>query len=639
MNRQIGIEKTLKILTWAAALTGFLSVFPYVGPFYDLGFAVLCLVALYDDFAQRLEIPRWMLNGTAVVMVILGFFRMQSGNIVTPGIEVLLILVAIKFLEKRRVRDYMQIYALTLFLLAGSSLHSLDMIFLVYLIGFLFLLTLAIIILAYYSEDPALVLDLETIGKIFGKALLIPLLVLPTTAFLFVILPRASYPMFNFLNRGVVGTSGFTDNVKLGAVSQIQEDESIVLRAGMERVEDRTLYWRGIVFHAFDGQSWSRLNQAEGQKPAPGTLKGRTVRYTVYLEPFENKAIFTLDRPVWVGLRNAIMTDDQCYALPQPLTRRIRYNGFSALAEILPDPEPDRSVYLRLPEGIEKIERLVDRLTAGRDAWTDVSAMTSFFRSGEYRYSLRNLPLSRKPLEDFLFVHKYGNCEYFASALAVMLRVAGIPSRVVGGYVGGYYNETGRYYAVPQRNAHLWVEAYIDNQGWVRLDPTPALFANYTSPTERGFFFALRIALDSIEYYWNLFVINYDLQTQFNLFAGLRSALRKPLTKGLPDYRRLAAPAASLLILSALIFLSYILLFKRSPREERLLKIFQRRMEKRGHLRPNGRGLEEFVSELPDEALRERAGRFVRAFEEIFYRDRKMTGRDASALRKLLKEI
>jgi len=639
MNRQIGIETTLKVLTWTTALSGFLSVVRYVGPFYNLGFAVLCLIALYGDFARRVQIPGWTLNLVAVIMVLLGFLRMTSGNIVTPGVEVLLILMALKFLEKRRVRDYMQIYTLTLFLLAGSSLHSLDMIFLVYLISFLFMLTLAIITLAYYSEDPTLVLGMETIGKIFSKSLLIPVLVLPTTAFLFIILPRTSYPMFNFLNRSSIGTSGFTDNVKLGAVSQIQEDESIVLRAGMERIEDRILYWRGIVFHNFDGRSWSRLDQAEGQRPDARTLKGRPVRYTIYLEPFENKVIFTLDKPVWVGMRGAAISNDLTCSLEQPVTKRIRYNGLSALSEVLPDAEPDRSVYLRLPEGIEKIEALVGRLTRNRDAWSSISAMLSFFRSGEYRYSLKNLPVSTEPLEDFLFVHKYGNCEYFASAMAVMLRVAGIPSRVVGGYIGGYYNEVGKYYAVPQRNAHLWVEAYVNNQGWERLDPTPALFANYTSPSGRGFFFSLRIALDSIEYYWNLFVINYDLQTQFNLFSGLKSAFRKPLTKWFPDYRRLIAPAAALLVFSALLLISYILIFRRKPRDERILGTFRKRMEKRGYRRQEGQGLEEFVSELPDEALRERAFRFAKSFEEIFYRDRKMTGRDASALRKLLKEI
>ena len=189
------------------------------------------------------------------------------------------------------------------------------------------------------------------------------------------------------------------------------------------------------------------------------------------------------------------------------------------------------------------------------------------------------------------------------------------------------------------RNAHLWVEAYVDNQCWVRLDPTPALFANYTSPSGRGFFFSLRIALDSIEYYWNLFVINYDLQTQFNLFSGLKSAFRKPLTKWFPDYRRLIAPAAALLVFSALLLISYILIFRRKPRDERILGTFLKRMEKRGYRKQEGQGLEEFVSELPDEALRERAFRFAKSFEEIFYRDRKMTGRDASALRKLLKEI
>ncbi|HBD09386.1 MAG TPA: hypothetical protein DCZ69_14105, partial [Syntrophobacteraceae bacterium] len=132
--------------------------------------------------------------------------------------------------------------------------------------------------------------------------------------------------------------------------------------------------------------------------------------------------------------------------------------------------------YLQLPAGLPKeVVDLVMGLTAGKDPDAQVAVLTQYFQRANYKYSLDNLPISEEPIADFILKHRYGNCEYFASALAVMLRIAGIPSRVVGGYRGGTYNNVGQYYMVTQNSAHLWVEAYTSEGAWLRLEPTPPL--------------------------------------------------------------------------------------------------------------------------------------------------------------------
>ncbi len=159
--------------------------------------------------------------------------------------EALFVLLGIKFLERREVRDHMQIYALALFVLAGLGLMTLGMAFVAYLIVFFILLSLALIFLTFYSQDPELELTNSTVRTMITRCLWIPLLAIPLSAAMFVILPRTSYPILTFLNRPDKARAGFTDNVRLGQVSDIQEDERIIFRATMDRIDETSLYWRG----------------------------------------------------------------------------------------------------------------------------------------------------------------------------------------------------------------------------------------------------------------------------------------------------------------------------------------------------------------------------------------------------------
>ncbi|MCD8492000.1 MAG: transglutaminase domain-containing protein, partial [Geovibrio sp.] len=122
------------------------------------------------------------------------------------------------------------------------------------------------------------------------------------------------------------------------------------------------------------------------------------------------------------------------------------------------------------------------------------------------------------------------------------LRRNGVPARLVGGYAGGYYNGAGGYYAVPQRNAHVWVEAYIDGKGWRRIDPTPAAPSAF-SGGDRTFAFRMRLLADTVNFYWNAFVINYDFSKQVKAVRSVRSAAEKLRT----DYRAIALRTLALL--------------------------------------------------------------------------------------------
>src|SRR5208282_2046059 len=128
-----------------------------------------------------------------------------------------------------------------------------------------------------------------------------------------------------------------------------------------------------------------------------------------------------------------------------------------------------------------------------------------------------------QPVDHFLFESKRGHCEFFSTAMALMLRTVGIPSRNVTGFVGGTYNRFGRYYAVRQGDAHSWVEAYLDDPtrpGWQTFDPTPTSGAQPLEDTT-GAWVYLRDLVEALSQRWNRYVVGYDLRTQVRLFEDM----------------------------------------------------------------------------------------------------------------------
>lgn len=640
MGPKIRIENIVKITTYLIGFIGFLSVFKYISAVYSLSFLTLYLFSIYFEQKKSFIIPRWVLNILSSGIILLTFLRLTLDDPVTPALEALVILLAIKSLEEKRSRDYMQIYVISVFLLAGYSLMSIDILFLAYFLSMVFLISLVIVLLTYYSQDPVMELEKTEVLKIVTRSMMIPLVAVPLTVFMFVILPRTNYPFFNFLNRGEKAKTGFADNVKLGGVTDIQEDASAIFRANMDKVKDDLLYWRGIVLDSFDGTSWETVKKGDWGGQIKLVLHGNLTKQTIYLEPYGNKYLFALDKPATILLRNLKTFEDLTFHLPRNIDKRLKYEASSVLSETLPDENIDRDLYLQLPEKLPpEIINLAKELSSQGDNTLTINAMLKYLREGNYKYSLQNLPISGTPLKDFLFRYRYGNCEYFASAMAVMLRASGIPARVVGGYKGGYYNNTGRYYLVLQKNAHVWVEAYVENRGWLRLDPTPSSMENYTVASKRGFLFRVRMFFDAIDYYWNASIISYNLEKQIDLFQKLKEGVRKPRIDLKLPKKDLFIYASALFIIVPLAYVIYLLLAKKKSAEEKIIEKFLERMKKAGYERHKAEGLEEFIAKVQDDVLREKSQRFVKEFEEIYYKDRKLTRQEYEGLKEIIKNL
>jgi len=355
--------------------------------------------------------------------------------------------------------------------------------------------------------------------------------------------------------------SGFTENVELGQIGEIKKNSAVVMRVqtGKPIGYDR-LRWRGIALINFDGRRWTsseedtqRLQPADDGwiHPAEPPLKTDSASpgmiYTVYLEPLATEAIFVPGKVIRLkgnfngesnnsfgAIRRTYILRDSTDTLLNPYHNYtgIRYSGVSLLppmnaaklrAASTEYPGKIISTYLQLPAALDpRIPQLAREITK--------NAATPFDKAVAIEYHLRNrftytLNLTGKPGDDplahFLFETRAGHCEYFASAMTIMLRTLGIPSREVNGFLPGEYNELGGDYIVRASDAHSWVEVYLPGTDWQVFDPTPAGPENETS-------FLTRVGkyVDWMEITWSEWVIGYDFAHQVALAQNLQRSSR-----------------------------------------------------------------------------------------------------------------
>lgn len=636
---QLKVRTVVNIFTY---LTGMLCIIALSGhiPFiYPLLLFSAMALSVYLDL-KKIYIPRWLLAVLSVMVLLYFFVQFDMHDLIGHIMEILFVLMGIKFLEHKEFRDYMQIYALALFVLAGLGLVTFGMGFVAYLLFFFVLLCLSLIFLTFYSQDPELELTNQTIRIMITKSLWIPVLAIPLSGLIFVILPRTSYPILTFLNRPDKARSGFTDNVRLGHVSDIQEDERIIFRATMEKMDESLLYWRGITLDHFDGVSWKGTKKHYFSASRGASPVGKRVNQTIYLEPYENSSLFALDMPIHIDLRSVRKYDDLTFALPSFIEKRVRYTVFSIVSDTVPGDPVSHEKYLQLPPGVSRrIVSLAKDLAVKNDAEATARRAVDHLNSDRYRYTLKGLPLTKNPLETFFFDSRSGNCEYFASAMAVLLRINNIPSRLVGGYRGGYYNEMGNYYLVPQKNAHVWVEAHVGGKGWVRFDPTPGTPEAFTPAYRQGVFLKLQLFFDTVNYYWYGIILTYNLERQLSISRSIVSGLKKPSLSF--SFLRSQIVRYTGIVLAVIVLVIAAWTFARSanPREITLLNRFLKKLRSLGYPKEEFEGLEEFAARIPDENVRRASLEFVSAFENIFYADRAFMTEDVRRLKKIMEKI
>ena len=630
----VSIRTLLNIFTYTACLFGVLPLYVFLELPAQILFPAALLTGFICDRRQRYFFARLPVTLLTLLPFVFYGLRLSLANVVEPVINVLVLLLAVRLVTGKLPRNYLQIFVLAIFALAGSSLLSLNMLFLPLLVLQVVSVTVGLVLLTFHASDQQLRLPVNRLRHLFAASLVLPAGSLLLMLVFFVILPRTQYPLWNFLNPGATAVSGFSEKVQPGAFVRNARSTAPVFRVESEPLGMQDLYWRGIVLNVVEGSSWRRVPPPKHEISRP--TGGRQVTQIVYPEARDDGYLFGLDPVEQVSGLRVRSSADIVYRQRRSSKKAGSYRTIGRVGGQLKAQKVDRDFYLQLPVEISsRLRATAIELAKGVDKAAGKIARTEdFFRQQKLVYSTSDLPVSKRPLEEFLFENKGGYCEFFASSFALLLRLEGVPTRLVGGYLGGHRNDLAGYYSITEDMAHVWVEA-LDGNVWRRIDPS-RLAVNAASASFAARSNTLgwrRRLLDAADYYWTRAVVTYDLNKQLELARGATFKL-KDISSGQGLFRPVGWLVGGVGGLLAAFWLLRLLMV---PVEKRLLKRFLRILKRRldGEEVPDNVGLQTLADRTVDARFRE----FAAIYGGAVYRDRTLRSAERARLRCLLREL
>jgi transglutaminase-like putative cysteine protease len=468
-----------------------------------------------------------------------------SRDFLVATVHMIIFLAVLKILSARTQRDHFYALSIAFLELLAAAILSTGITFFLVLAVFLCCLIAALTSgeirrAAARPQTIAQSARFRIAPRLTVLAVSVTAGILTITAGMFFLLPRTASVALRGLARRNYHLSGFSNEVRLGEVGELQLDSRTIMRVKpYEGVQlPPGLKWRGLTLSRFDGRMWTATFRPERLPTDHGVVRvatdeerrrnGPAILYRVDLSPVDSDALFIAGIPEFlnVGAPNLYRMEGNAFRLGMVPTDAVRYEVSSAMVTPLAPgridlTEAEREQYLQLPRLDARIADLARQWTGEGDDLQRAQAVDRHLRR-DYTYTLQ-LPAAepKDPLADFLFQRKRGHCEYFASSMAVMLRTQGIPSRIVNGFAGDTYNPVSDLYMIRASDAHSWVEAYIKGTGWMTFDPTPSAPRTTVPPllTTIGYY------LDAADTFWQDWVLNYDLARQFLLGASIELGL------------------------------------------------------------------------------------------------------------------
>jgi transglutaminase-like putative cysteine protease len=618
-------------------------------------------------------------------------------------VHLVLFVMLVRLFSAQRDRDHYFLAVLSFLMVLAAAVLTVDSTFLIALAGFVLLAVAAFVLMEMMhslKKSPVLARDprVQNAHRKLSFAILIVAPVLLLFIFvggtgIFFLLPRVSAGFMSAETGANDITTGFSDRVELGRIGQIQQSKTVVMHVAIDGDSFGAFApkLRGVALSSFDGRTWSNssgnqtiLRGADGHfnldllNPQLRGPRGRNLHYRVTMEPFISEVFFLLATPESLaGNYRAVSEnpDGSVFNLDNehPVTRyeadSRSQTPIAARLQSASDLFPNRvsSEYLRFPELDPRIKPLTDKIVANASTPYDRATAIETYLRTHYAYTLQLASAKpADPIADFLFVRRRGHCEYFSSAMAIMLRTVGIPSRVVNGFAGGEFNDITSQYVIRASDAHSWVEAYIPGNGWLAFDPTPGGSAQSHSEWSR-----LMLYMDAMSSFWREWIVNYDLAHQLRLTQdathGSRAVVGQAQSWGRREYqtmlawarrvqdrvgassvkwaiRAVVAIALVLLIISLprLLLLWQKIRLARSPRQAPQLaaSIWYERMlrqtAKLGWTKSPAQTPDEFASVITDQTIQHRVSDFTEHYERARFGN---SAEDASRLPDLYEEI
>ncbi len=616
-----------------------------------------------------------------------------SDSFLTATVHLVLFITVMRIFSLRRDRDRYFLAVIAFLMVLAAAVFTVNSLFLLLFAGFMLAAVTTFVLMEMNNAARKAAFLESGFGGVVGErrmtrslVAITPILVggiLLAGTLIFFLLPRVSAGYFSAYSPVSQLSTGFSDHVELGAIGEIQRSSSVVMHIQFDGDYRGAadIKWRGMTLSTFDGRSWSNVHRrfpasrlpdgsfdltSSVDVPAtdvPATsswMENRqmiAVHYRVLLEPTGTNIFFLA--PIGERLRGnyrLIEMDRTGDAFNADFERPIGiYEAWSdisrptaaQLRQAPVDSSQDVSDrYLQLPALDPRIPQLARKVTSGASNNYDRAAAIEHYLQTQFGYTLQLPPGNvADPLANFLFVRKRGHCEYFASAMAVMLRTLRIPTRVITGFRGGEFNDLSGQYVVRASDAHAWVEAYFPNYGWMSFDPTPSVSTTNPVGWERA-----GLYLDAFQSFWREWVVNYDASHQHTLgrevfqrsqqtgfhfqhwlhkrYASWLRSARRIWTAGSRSPQRWALYTFFGLLLLAFAgsargiwrWLKRARLASKPAKAPVLAaSIWYERMtrllSRRGLRKATGQTPQEFVRSIPDQPTREQVARFTEQYE------------------------
>ena len=521
------------VLSLSLVITPHLSRFPI--------WSIILIALLFIWRLLCIKRPHWLPPKWLLLIIIIfsgtGLF-LHFGTLFgkTAGSVLLSILLAVKLHESQSRRDYMLLISLSFFIIVTNFLFSQSIPTVIFMLCITVVLLMSMITINQNNAAIDQVTKLKLTVKMLFQAL-------PLMLIMFVLFPRISGPLWKLPEEDNTALSGLSDTMSPGNISNLIKSSNVAFRVNFKDdiPPQQQLYWRGLVLWYFDGITWERGKKNTTPNPTL-LISENKVDYTITLQAHQKKWLYALDMPVdapddIVYTRNFVLRSQH------NITSLYQYHLTSSLDyKIQSEISPwEKSAGLKIPpqsnlKTVLKGKHLAQRFAKAEDI---IDHVLKTFNREEFHYTLKP-PLTPgfDPVDQFLFQTKRGFCEHYASSFTLLMRAAGIPARVVLGYQGGTINPLTKVLTVRQSEAHAWSEVWLQNRGWVRIDPTAAiapqrieqsldaaLDINESRPLHIQLSSsALKDILfywDAIDNRWNQWIIGYDTEKQKQLLSKL----------------------------------------------------------------------------------------------------------------------
>ncbi|MBI3071016.1 MAG: DUF3488 domain-containing protein [Deltaproteobacteria bacterium] len=570
-----------------------------VAPHFSVLFAVAVPLSWFWE-PPRVDPRRYNVVWNILTIIVLLYLLAEvllagagSGDPLSLGIHFLTFIEINKLFNRRLSRDYLQIYVVSFLMLVAAAALNTDLSFAVFFLLYVIFATWTLILfhLKREMEDNYLLKHRPEQGvseriqvdrilnsrRIVGGSFLVGTSVISLIVFLlssaiFLLFPRLGFGLFVSKTRGGITVAGFSERVQLGQFGTIRDNTQVVMRVeipSLQGLRPLNFRWRGIALDRYDKGVWSKTRS----RPKPAAQSGdflffgrqrpnidapEITRMTVFLEPLSTEAVFfagdlrAIEFPgrlaeVMIGKRRLVKRDDHGdVTMSRHGSESAHYNAYVSLREppanalrAAPgDVSTEFGLYLQFSTELShKIPKLAHELTAGLSNNYDKAVAIQKWLHANFRYTTEmKRETQLDPVEEFLFVRKEGHCEYFASAMTLLLRAAGIPARTVNGFLGGEWNDFGKYYTIRQQDAHSWVEVFFnvprapgpdvrgaETHSWITFDPTPP---SRGAPRIIGWTGRIEEWIDSLRLRWYKWVVEFDLSKQVGFFRDVGNFFR-----------------------------------------------------------------------------------------------------------------